>query len=79
MEDKLWRIFNNVNHWLDHGERKSSILLTFIGIQLTIGILPIEGPNRNLRDAHKNISSFEVAQISISNGNPPLSGSIRSA
>ena len=44
MEEKLWQIFENVNHWLDHAERKNALLLTFIGIQLTVGKVFISTP-----------------------------------
>jgi len=35
-EDRLWRIFENVNKWLEYGERKNVVLLTFMGIQITV-------------------------------------------
>ena len=36
IEDKLWRIFENVNKWLEYSERKNGVALVFIGVQLTI-------------------------------------------
>jgi len=45
MEDKLWRILENVNKWLDYAERKNTILLSFIGIQLTVWKTFIKVPN----------------------------------
>ena len=42
MEDRLWRIFENVNNWLEYAERKNAIVLLFIGTQLTLGKLFIE-------------------------------------
>jgi hypothetical protein len=36
MEDRLWRIFENVNNWLKYAEQKNTLLLTFIGIQITL-------------------------------------------
>ena len=35
MEDKLWRVFENVNNWLEYAEKKNTIILSFIGLQLT--------------------------------------------
>jgi hypothetical protein len=36
MEERLWRIFENVNNWLKYAEQKNTLLLTFIGIQITL-------------------------------------------
>lgn len=36
MEEKLWKIFKNTNKWLEYSEKKNALLLTFIGIQLTL-------------------------------------------
>ena len=35
MENELWRIFENVNNWLEFAEKKNTLLLSFIGLQLT--------------------------------------------
>ena len=51
MEDRLWRVFDNVNRWLDYAERKNAILLTFIGMQLTIGKTFIDSPSACLLTA----------------------------
>ena len=37
MEEKLWRLFENINYWLEYAERKNTIILTLIGIQITLG------------------------------------------
>jgi len=34
-EDRLWRIFENVNKLLEYAEKKNGIVLVFIGFQLT--------------------------------------------
>jgi len=36
MEDRLWRIFENINSWLHYAERKNALILTFIGVQITL-------------------------------------------
>ncbi len=36
MDDKLWRIFENVNSWLKYAENKNAYILAFIGAQLTL-------------------------------------------
>jgi len=36
IEDKLWRIFENVNKWLEYAEKKNGVALVFIGVQLTV-------------------------------------------
>jgi len=36
MENQLWKIFENINKWLEYSERKNALILTFIGIQLTL-------------------------------------------
>lgn len=36
MEDKLWRIFENINSWLKYAENKNAYILAFIGTQLTL-------------------------------------------
>lgn len=36
MEERLWRIFQNINYWLQYAERKNALILTFIGIQITL-------------------------------------------
>jgi len=45
METKLWQIFNNVNRWLEYAEKKNAIVMTFIGIQLTIGKFFVKKPD----------------------------------
>ena len=45
MEERLWRILDNVNRWLEYAERKNAILLTFIGLQLTFFKIFIGSPN----------------------------------
>ena len=42
MDEKLWRVFENVNKWLEYSEQKNAIILTFIGLQLTIGSIFIK-------------------------------------
>lgn len=42
VEDKLWRVLENVNNWLGYAERKNVLILTFIGIQLTLCKLFVE-------------------------------------
>lgn len=39
LEDRLWRIFENVNGWLRYLEQKNTILLTVLGIQITLGTI----------------------------------------
>jgi hypothetical protein len=36
MEITLWKIFENINKWIDYAEKKNAIILTFIGIQITL-------------------------------------------
>ena len=36
VEETLWRVFENINRWLQYAERKNAVVLTFIGIQLTL-------------------------------------------
>jgi hypothetical protein len=36
MESTLWYIFNNVNRWLEHAEKKNMVLLTVMALQLTL-------------------------------------------
>lgn len=45
METKLWQIFNNVNRWLEYAEKKNAFIMTFIGLQLTIGKFLVDKPN----------------------------------
>lgn len=35
-EERLWKIFENTNKWLEYAERKNTYALTFIGFQLTL-------------------------------------------
>ncbi|NUM78330.1 hypothetical protein HUU40_28545 [candidate division KSB1 bacterium] len=35
MQEQLWKIFDNINFWLNYAERKNSLLLTVIGLQIT--------------------------------------------
>lgn len=35
MDDKLWKVFENINRWLDFAERKNGLLVTFLGVQLS--------------------------------------------
>ncbi len=41
MDEKLWKIFANVNHWLEYAEKKNAVIMTVIGLQLTLGKLLI--------------------------------------
>lgn len=34
MDQQLWKIFENINRWLEYSERKNGLMLTFIGAQL---------------------------------------------
>jgi hypothetical protein len=36
MENNLWKIFDNINRWLDFAEKKNAIILTIIAIQITL-------------------------------------------
>ncbi|MFX0198810.1 MAG: Pycsar system effector family protein [Candidatus Hodarchaeota archaeon] len=45
MEDKLWKVFLNVNKWLEYAEKKNTLILSFIGIQLTFVRLFIDKIN----------------------------------
>ncbi|MCI5122931.1 MAG: hypothetical protein D3925_00255 [Candidatus Electrothrix sp. AR5] len=34
-DEKLWKILDNVNKWLEYAEKKNALILTFIGLQIT--------------------------------------------
>ena len=36
MQPDLWKIFENVNRWLEYGERKNAYVLTFVGAELAL-------------------------------------------
>lgn len=36
MQPDLWKIFENVNRWLEYGERKNAYILTFVGVELAL-------------------------------------------
>ncbi len=43
MQEQLWKIFDNINFWLDYAERKNSLLLTILGLQITaVNVLPVK-------------------------------------
>ncbi len=36
MQPDLWKIFENVNRWLEYGERKNAYVLTFVAAELAL-------------------------------------------
>lgn len=36
MEQELWKIFDNVNKWLQYAEKKNTFIITFVGAQIAI-------------------------------------------
>lgn len=46
MDQRLWRILENINRWLEYAEKKNAVLLSFIGLQLTVGNILVKCPNK---------------------------------
>lgn len=44
MEERLWKIFNNVNRWLEFAEKKNALMMTFIGVQLGVSKYIVKEP-----------------------------------